>query len=174
MSDLELLSPGVDPPRRLNVVVEIPRGGQAKYEYDSATGLFRLDRVLYASVHYPGAYGFIPGTRAGDGDPVDILVMGAIESFTGALWEARPVAMLKMRDEKGEDEKVLAVPIADPRYLEVREIEQVPPHFLREVEHFFRIYKELEGTRVETFGWAGRVETERYVMDCIVPRPAAG
>ncbi|MEX2372413.1 MAG: inorganic diphosphatase [Dehalococcoidia bacterium] len=168
--DLHDLAPGVDAPRRLNAIVEIPRGGQAKYEYDPAMGLFRLDRVLFSAVHYPGHYGFVPGTRAGDGDPVDVLVQGAFESFTGALIEVRPVGMLRMRDEKGDDEKVLCVPVADPRYREVTEVAHVAPHFLREVEHFFRIYKDLEGLAVTTLGWEPRGIAEQYVLDSILPR----
>jgi len=168
MTDLYRLPAGSQPPKRLNAIVEIQRGGQAKYEYNPETGLFELDRVLYSAVHYPGHYGFIPSTRAGDGDPVDVVVWGAFESFTGALIQVRPVGMLRMRDEKGDDEKVLAVSIADPRYHEVTEIAHVASHFLREVEHFFRIYKDLEGQTVTTLGWEPRGAAEQYVMDCIV------
>jgi len=167
MPDLYHLPPGPVPPKRLNAIVEIPRGGQAKYEYDATLGLFRLDRVLFSSVHYPGHYGFIPSTRAGDGDPVDVLVWGSFESHTGALVEVRPVGMLRMRDEKGDDEKVLCVATADPRYAEVQELPHVPPHFLREVEHFFRIYKDLEGAVVTTLGWEARGVAEQYVLDAI-------
>jgi len=167
--DLYSIPPGEDPPRRLNAIVEIPRGGQAKYEYDAEFQLFRLDRVLYSSVHYPGHYGFVPSTKAGDGDPVDILIWGSFESFTGALVDVRPVGMLRMRDEKGDDEKVLTGPVADPRYREVGEIGHVPPHFLREVEHFFRVYKELEGHAVTTLGWEPRGIAEQYVLDSILP-----
>jgi len=167
VNDLYCLPAGNDPPFRLNAIVEIARGGQSKYEYDHDTGLFRLDRVLYSSVHYPGHYGFIPGTKAGDGDPVDVLVHGAFESFTGALVDVRPVGMLRMRDEKGDDEKVLCVPVADPRYREFTEIGHVASHFLREVEHFFRIYKDLEGAQVTTLGWEPRGVAEQYVMDSL-------
>lgn len=167
MTDLYHLPPGATPPKRLNAIVEIPRGGQAKYEYDTALGLFRLDRVLYSSVHYPGHYGFVPSTRAGDGDPVDVLVWGNFESHTGALIEVRPVGMLRMRDEKGDDEKVLCVATRDPRYAEVQELPHVSPHFLREVEHFFRIYKDLEGAQVTTLGWEARGVAEQYVLDSI-------
>ncbi|MEX2376248.1 MAG: inorganic diphosphatase [Dehalococcoidia bacterium] len=168
MIDLYRMAAGTAPPERLNAIIEIQRGGQAKYEYDPETGLFRLDRVLYSAVHYPGHYGFVPSTRAGDGDPVDVLVWGAFESFTGALIEVRPVGMLRMRDEKGDDEKVLAVSVTDPRYHEVTEIAHVASHFLREVEHFFRIYKDLEGQTVTTLGWEPRGVAEQYVMDSIV------
>jgi inorganic pyrophosphatase len=166
MSNLYQLPTGANPPKRLNAVIEIPRGGQSKYEYDPGLGLFRLDRVLFSSVHYPGHYGFVPSTKAGDNDPVDILVWGAFESFTGALIDVRPVGMLRMTDEKGDDEKVLAVPVADPRYREVTEIAHVPSHFLQEVEHFFHIYKDLEGQVVTTLGWEPRGVAEQYVMDC--------
>jgi len=168
VADLYRLPVGSDPPRRLNAIVEIARGGQSKYEYDHEAGLFRLDRVLYSAVHYPGHYGFVPSTRAGDGDPVDVLIWGSFESFTGALVEVRPIGMLRMRDEKGDDEKVLVVPVADPRYHQVAEIAHVPSHFLREVEHFFRTYKELEGHAVTTLGWEPRGVAEEYVVDSIV------
>ncbi len=166
MSNLYQLPAGIAPPKRLNAVVEIPRGGQSKYEYDPKMGLFRLDRVLFSSVHYPGHYGFVPSTKAGDGDPVDILIWGAFESFTGAVVDARPVGMLRMTDEKGDDEKVLAVPVADPRYREVTEIAHVASHFLQEVEHFFRIYKDLEGQVVNTLGWEPRGVAEQYITEC--------
>ena len=158
--NLTLLPPGPDPPRVVYAIVEIAKGGRNKYEYDPKLGLFRLDRVLYSSVHYPAAYGFIPGTRAEDGDPMDILVMTNEPTVTGCLIEARPVGLLRMQDEEGRDEKVLAVPIIDPFFNEIQELDHVAPHFLREVEHFFDIYKELEGKRVETLGWESRNAAE--------------
>jgi inorganic pyrophosphatase len=165
--NLTLLPPGPNPPQVVYAVIEIPRGGRNKYEYDPQLGLFRLDRVLYSAVHYPAAYGFIPGTRAEDGDPVDILVMVSEPTFTGCLLEARPVGLFRMRDEKGEDEKILAVPLADPHYNEVQNLSDVPPHFLHEVEHFFRIYKDLEGKRVETFGWDRREAAHNIIRTAI-------
>ncbi|MEJ2430567.1 MAG: inorganic diphosphatase [Deltaproteobacteria bacterium] len=154
--NLYKLPPGGDPPHIVNAVIEIPRGGHHKYEYDPELELFTLDRVLYSAVHYPADYGFIPGTVAEDGDPVDILVITGEPSFTGCLIEARPVGLFRMRDEKGDDEKILSVPVADPHHNEIRQLSQVRPHFLREVEHFFHIYKELEGKTVETLGWEDR------------------
>ena len=151
--NLYQLPPGPDPPHIVNAIIEISRGGHNKYEYDPKLGLFKLDRVLYSAVHYPAAYGFIPGTIAEDGDPVDILVITGEPTFTGCLVEARPVGLFLMRDEKGEDEKILSVPVADPNHNEIQELSQVRAHFLREVEHFFHIYKELEGKTVETLGW---------------------
>jgi inorganic pyrophosphatase len=119
------LPPGPNPPEVVNVIVEIPRGGRNKYEYDPKLGLFRLDRVLYSAVQYPTAYGFIPGTQGHDKDPLDILVMTTESTFTGCLIEARPVRLLRMRDEKGDDEKILSVPVADPRHKEIEDISQM-------------------------------------------------
>jgi len=154
--NLYTLPPGPDPPHIVHAIIEISRGGHNKYEYDPELGLFKLDRVLYSAVHYPAAYGFIPGTHAEDGDPVDILVMTGEPTFTGCLIEARPVGIFRMRDEKGDDEKILSVPVADPHHNEIQDLAQVRAHFLREIEHFFHIYKELEGKKVETLGWEDR------------------
>ncbi len=147
------LPPGSNPPAVVNAIVEIPRGGKNKYEYDPTLEVFRLDRVLHSPVHYPTAYGFVPGTRGDDGDPLDILVLTTEPTFTGCLIQSRPIGILNMQDEKGRDEKILAVPTADPRFSEFTDLSHVAPHFLREIEHFFTIYKDLEGKPVETFGW---------------------
>ena len=162
--DLHHLPVGPRPPQVVHAIIEIPRGGSNKFEYDPALGVFRLDRVLYSAVHYPAAYGFIPSTLADDGDAVDILVLTTEPTFTGALIEARPVAVLLMRDEAGEDEKVLAVPVVDPRFDQLTELDHVPPHLLREIEHFFHVYKDLEGKPVETFGWQDRAHAEALIM----------
>jgi inorganic pyrophosphatase len=164
------LPAGPQPPQIVLAVIEIPRGSQNKYEYDVNLELFRLERVLYSAVHYPAAYGFIPSTLAGDGDAVDILVMMSNEAFTGCIVDARPVGLFRMRDEKGDDEKVLAVPTVDPRYADIHELDDVPSHFLDEVEHFFRVYKDLEGTRVETFGWEPRAVAEDYIASALLKR----
>jgi inorganic pyrophosphatase len=168
--NLTQLPSGPQPPQVVYAVIEIPRGGRNKYEYDATLEIFRLDRVLYSAVHYPAAYGFIPSTQAADGDPVDILVMTSEPTFTGCLIEVRPVGLFHMQDEAGADEKVLSVPTIDPHYHEVRELAQVSPHFLREVEHFFRIYKELEGKPVETLGWEGRTAAEQAIQACLKAR----
>jgi inorganic pyrophosphatase len=154
--NLIALPPGPDPPRRVNAIIEIQQGGSNKYEYDKELNLFRLDRVLYSAVHYPMGYGFIPGTLANDGDPLDILVMTRLPTFTGCIIEARPVGVFRMNDEKGEDEKILSVPTVDPRFSEILTLDHMRPHRLREIEHFFRIYKELEGKAVEILGWEDR------------------
>jgi inorganic pyrophosphatase len=157
-SNLIDLPAGPNPPYLLNAIVEIQQDGSNKYEYDKELGLFRLDRVLYSAVHYPMAYGFIPSTLADDGDPLDILVMTRSPTFTGCLIEAKPIGLFRMHDEKGEDEKILAVPTVDPRFSEMDSLADMRPHRLREVEHFFSIYKDLEDKKVEIIGWEDRGE----------------
>jgi inorganic pyrophosphatase len=161
------------------MIVEIPRNSSNKYEYDAALGLFRMDRTLYSPMHYPGDYGFIPGTLAEDGDPMDVLTMVATPTFTGCLILVRPVGMLDMVDQNEPDKKVLAVPLRDPRYDQIHTIDQVFPHVLREIEHFFTIYKELEGKKTEMRGWRGpreareaiRASRERYMALNHEPQP---
>jgi inorganic pyrophosphatase len=145
-------------PDVIEVVVEIPRGSRNKVEFDEAGGVFRLDRVLSSAVFYNFDYGYIRGTRAGDGDHDDALVLLDEPTFTGCHVWARPVGGLAMRDEKGEDFKVLCVAIGDPLYHHVHELDDVSPHRLREIEHFFETYKLLEDKRVEVFGWRSRGE----------------
>jgi inorganic pyrophosphatase len=149
------LDPGPDCPELVRMIVEIPKNSSNKYEYDGTLGLFRLDRALYSPMHYPGDYGFVPGTLAGDGDPFDVLVLVAEPSFPGCMITVRPVGILDMVDDNEPDQNVLAVPTRDPRYDEIHTINQVFPHVLREIEHFFTIYKELEGKRTTMSGWRG-------------------
>ena len=146
--------------------IEIPRGSRNKYEYDEATGAFRLDRVLYSSVHYPTDYGFIPDTLAEDGDHLDILVLVQEPTFPGCLIDARPIGGLDMADEKGSDFKVLAVPVGDPRYAHVSTLEDLGEHWLREIETFFATYKLLEPKQTEVLGWHGIEETRRVIDRC--------
>lgn len=135
------------------MVVEIGKNSANKYEYDPHLRLFRLDRTLYSPMHFPGDYGFIPGTIAEDEEPIDVLVLVEQPSFPGCLIRVRPVGMLDMLEESAYDHKILAVPEASPRYEQVQSLEDVPPHVLAEVQHFFEIYKELEGKTVEMKGW---------------------
>ncbi|HEX7051564.1 MAG TPA: inorganic diphosphatase [Longimicrobiales bacterium] len=150
------LPSGTRPPQELNAIIEIPRGSRNKYELDKETGLFRFDRLLYSAVYYPGDYGFIPRTLADDDDPLDVLVLVTVPTFPGCFMEVRPVGAFEMRDEKGLDEKILAVPVRDPLYDEYHELDDVASHYLREVRHFFAIYKELEGVRTSILGWQDR------------------
>jgi inorganic pyrophosphatase len=160
------IDPGADSPEIVRAIIEIPKNSANKYEYDGNLGLFRLDRALYSAVHYPGDYGFIPGTLAEDGDPLDILVLVDEPSFTGCMMEARPVGILYMFDQTESDEKILAVPNRNPRFESIHTIDQVFPHTRREIEHFFSIYKELQGVRTEMRGWGGPREARRAITDC--------
>jgi len=155
---------GPNPPDELNAVIEIPRGSRNKYELDKETGLFRFDRLLYSAVYYPGDYGFIPRTLADDDDPLDVLVMVTVPTFPGCLMTVRPLGVFEMRDEKGLDEKILAVPVHDPLYLEFHELDDVASHYLREVEHFFAIYKDLEGVETTVQGWKGGSRAREIIL----------
>jgi len=147
------LPPGPHPPEEVTALIEIPRGSRNKYELDKEHGLLKLDRVLYSAVHYPGDYGFIPRTLHEDGDPLDILVRINEPTFPGCLIDARPIGVLKMLDRGEPDDKILAVPSHDPQHGEYFDIADLPAHYLKEVEHFFLIYKDLEGKRMEIRGW---------------------
>jgi inorganic pyrophosphatase len=162
------LPPGRHPPEEVTAVIEIPSGSRNKYELDKSSGLMRLDRVLYSAVHYPGDYGFIPRTLHEDGDPCDILVLLNEPTFPGCQIDARPIGVLRMLDRGEPDDKILAVPSNDPYYGEYFDIADIPQHYLKEVEHFFRIYKDLEGRRVQTVGWEKSERAMRVIMDSIV------
>lgn len=161
------LSPGRNPPEEVTAVVEIPFGSRNKYELDKATGLMKLDRVLYSAVHYPGDYGFIPRTLHEDGDPLDVLVMVKEETFPGCMIDVRPLGVLQMRDRGEPDDKILAVPCHDPYYHEYFDIADLSQHYLKEVEHFFHIYKDLEGRRVEIIGWEKSEVAARVINESI-------
>lgn len=142
-------------PEVIYVVVEIPKRSRNKFEYNKA-GFIELDRVLYSSLHYPGDYGFIPRTYYDDGDPLDVLVMTDEPTFPGCVIEARPLGIFRMLDGALHDDKILAVPATDPLFNEYKSLEDVPPHFLQEVSHFFSVYKDLQHIRVEALNWEGR------------------
>lgn len=143
----------------VEAIVEIPRGSRNKYEMDHGTKDIRLDRVLFSSVHYPTDYGFIPGTVSGDGDPLDVLVIVEEPTFPGCRVVVRPIGVLVMEDEKGLDEKLLAVPVADPRFDGIDDIGDLQPHWLSEIENFFAVYKDLEiGKVTRVGGWKKAAE----------------
>jgi inorganic pyrophosphatase len=167
MRDYMMIPPGTGEPSVANMIVEIPKGRRTKFEIDKTTGLIKMDRYLYSSTMYPGDYGFIPQTLAEDGDPSDILVMVNEPTFSGCLIEARVVGLFKMRDKGQNDYKLLAVPHKDPLFGELQRLEDVPQHFLREVEHFFSSYKQLEGATVEPLGWASHEEGANEVRASI-------
>jgi inorganic pyrophosphatase len=159
------MDPGPECPEIVRMIVEIPKNSANKYEYDAKLGVFRLDRALYSPMHYPGDYGFIPGTLAADGDPMDVLVLVEEPSFPGCLIEVRPVGILEMTDQEEHDQKILAVPNRNPRYDQVHTMDQIFRHVRREIEHFFTIYKELEGRTTETQGWGGPREARKAIVD---------
>ena len=141
----------------LDVVIEIPRGSRNKYEYDHEHHIIRLDRRLFSATVYPADYGFVPDTLAEDGDPLDVLVLLEDPTFPGCWVRVRPIGVFWMEDEKGPDAKVLCVPEHDPGYQSVHDLEDLPPHLLDEIHHFFDVYKMLEpGKATTTRGYAGR------------------
>ena len=166
MTKLYDLDPGKESPEIVRMIVEIPQHSANKYEYDGELGVFRLDRALYSPIHYPGDYGFIPGTLADDDDPLDVLVLVQQPSFPGVMIEVRPVGLLNMVDENERDQKILAVPNRDPRYDQVHTMDQIFSHVKREIEHFFAIYKELEGRVTQMQGWDGPREARKAIMEC--------
>src|SRR5437667_2422323 len=153
MTNYLALPTGDGAPAEVNAVIEIPRGDTNKYEYDKQLHVFRLDRNLYSPVHYPGDYGFIPSTLSDDGDPLDVLVLVDAPRFTGCVMTVRPIGMLRMVDQGKKDEKILAVGTNNPIYKDVREYNELYPHLMREIEHFFTIYKELEAKSTKIAGW---------------------
>jgi inorganic pyrophosphatase len=142
-----------DAPEKINVIVEIPKGSQNKYEYDKENNIFKLDRVLFSPIHYPGDYGIIPQTLAKDGDPLDALVLVTYPTYPSTLIEARPIGILKMIDSGEEDDKILCVPINDIRLSNLRDINDVQKPILNEIAHFFEVYKHLESKKAEIIGW---------------------
>jgi len=159
------LNPGPDCPKLVRLIVEIPKNSTNKYEYDHTLGVFRLDRALYSPVHYPGDYGFIPGTLSSDGDPLDVVALVEEPSFPGCMIEVRPIGVLNMIDQEKKDQKILAVPNRNPRYDQVQKLDQIFPHVRREIEHFFTIYKELEGRATSTLGWADAAEARGVIQE---------
>ncbi|MEI7554688.1 inorganic diphosphatase [Candidatus Chlorohelix sp.] len=150
----------------IEVIIEIPTGSRNKYEYDKERKLFKLDRVLFSSVHYPADYGYIDQTLALDGDPLDALVIMDFPTFPGCVIDTRPIGILGMQDEQGQDEKILAVPTKDPRYRHITKLEHLGPHWLREIENFFATYKALEDKWTELLGWYDETKAWEVIVEC--------
>lgn len=147
----------------LDIMIEIQKGSRNKYEFDKKRKMIRFDRTLFSAVHYPMDYGFILNTLAEDEDPLDAMVLLWEPTFPGCLIEAKPLGAFKMWDEKGPDEKVLCVPIHDPVWNYIETLEEVPPHLLKEIEHFFSVYKVLEKKKTGAEGWVGIEETLKII-----------
>jgi inorganic pyrophosphatase len=151
MNLLHDIAPGTQ--EEMNVVVEIPRGSQNKYEIDKETGMIALDRVLHTAQTYPFDYGFVPQTLWDDGDALDVILLTTNPLLPGILVKARPIAMLPMIDGGDKDEKILAVPANDPRFKNVKDMQDVNEHMLKEFSHFFMTYKQLQGKEVTLEDW---------------------
>jgi inorganic pyrophosphatase len=147
----------------IDVFIEIPQGSRNKYEYDHASHAIRLDRVLHSSVHYPSDYGFIPNTLSEDGDPLDVLVLVYEPTFSGCIVPVRPIGVLRMNDDKGYDEKILAVPAGDPRFDDIFDLINLHEHWLREIENFFATYKLLEEKNTELHGWENAQSAQQVI-----------
>jgi len=159
----------VSKPDTIDAFIEIPANSSNKYEYDDELGAFRLSRVMFPSVRYPVNYGFVPGTRAGDGDRLDIMVLSDEPILRGTVLAVRPVAVLCMSDQKGQDEKILAVPGDDPHFDSVRECRDIPPNRLHAVELFFRLYRLPDSQEeVQIDGWEAADEAWRLIRECAV------
>ncbi|MGB3201280.1 MAG: inorganic diphosphatase [Nodosilinea sp.] len=159
--------PAQPEPGLINVLVEITGGSKNKYEFDKALNAFILDRVLFSSVKYPYDYGFVPNTLADDGDPLDGMVLMDEPTFPGCVIAARPIGMLEMIDGGDRDEKILCVPAEDPRYANVKSLDDVAPHRLDEIAEFFRSYKNLEKKVTEILGWQNVDKVAALVDQCV-------
>ncbi|CAG0942827.1 inorganic pyrophosphatase [Anaerolineae bacterium] len=161
------LPTGSDAPNVVNVVVEIPKGSRNKLKYDLATGVIQLDRVLPSPLRYPGDYGLIPQTLFDDGGPLDILVMVTEPTFSGCVIQAQPIGVFQMTDQDKADDKILAVPVSDPAFNECRDIADIPAHLLKEIAHFFEVYKDMEGGRVKTAGWDNSARAKARIAKAV-------
>ncbi len=163
---VEVLSIGDDAPEEVNVFVENPRGSVNKYEYDEGMGAIVLDRVLHSPFIFPADYGFIPQTAAEDGDPLDVFVLTDSPVYPGIVEPVRPIGVLDMEDEKGQDEKILAVPRKNPRYAEVSNLEDASRHILNEISHFLEEYKKLEGEKwTEVRDWHNKEKAHQLITE---------
>ena len=168
---IENIPLGADPPWDINVIIEVPFGREpVKYEMDKKSGALYVDRVMHTSMRYPCNYGFIPHTLSEDGDPIDILVASPVEFLSGCIVRCRPVGVLNMVDEKGTDEKILAVPVdaLNPYYKEVKQYSDLPKMLLNQISHFFAHYKDLEsGKWVELEGWESAEQAAELIVKSI-------
>jgi len=168
---IDAVSTGADPPHEVNVIVEVPVGGEPiKYEMDKKAGTLVVDRFLYTSMRYPGNYGFMPHTLSGDGDPLDVLIANQRGIVPGAIVAVRPIGVLKMQDEAGVNEKIIAVPVSrlTRRYEQVQDYTQLPDITIKQIEHFFEHYKDLEDFKwVKALGWGDVNEAKRIILESI-------
>ena len=168
---IEAIPLGSNPPHDVNVIIEVPVGGEPiKYEMDKDAGTMVVDRFLYTPMRYPGNYGFVPHTLSDDGDPIDVLIPNQRPIMPGAVMSCRPIGVLKMEDESGEDEKIIAVPSdhLTKRYADVKGYTDLPAITLHQIEHFFEHYKDLEDDKwVKIAGWGDAGEAQQMIVDAI-------
>lgn len=153
--------------KSFDVLIEIPKGSRNKYEYDFQLKKIRYDRMLFSSMMYPADYGFIPETLALDGDPLDVLVLVTEPTFPGCVMEVKPIGVFHMADEKGPDEKIICVPVSDPVWNQLNDLSDMNPHLLKEIEHFFQVYKDLENKKVDVEGWGDAQEAREIIDKCV-------
>ncbi|HMM15607.1 MAG TPA: inorganic diphosphatase [Parvibaculum sp.] len=174
---IEAIPVGKNPPHDINVIIEVPHGGYpVKYEMDKASGTLFVDRFMHTAMQYPANYGFVPHTLSDDGDPVDVLVVSRIPVVPGAVVRVRPIGVLMMHDEAGQDEKLLAVPVEklNPYYKNVKSYTDLPEILIQRIAHFFEHYKDLEeGKWVRIEGWQGPEEAEKIILKAIEAAKAA-
>ncbi len=161
------LPAGENYPDEFNVVVEIPRGSRNKYEYSEDLDVIKLDRVYYTAMTPPFEYGFIPQTRSADGDHLDVVLVMGTSVAPGIVVEARAIGVIKMIDNGEEDEKIVAVPVKDPRFVHVATVEDLSGYFTKEVQHYFEHYKDLENKRVEITGWGDKEEAIKVLKQSL-------
>ncbi len=156
-----------DKKHSFDVLIEIPRGSRNKYEYDFDLKRMRFDRMLFSSMMYPADYGFIPETLALDGDPLDVLVLITEPTFPGCVIEVKPIGVFHMADDKGPDEKIICVPVSDPIWNNLNDLSDMNPHLVKEIEHFFQVYKDLENKQVDVEGWGDVNEAREIISKCV-------
>jgi inorganic pyrophosphatase len=150
-----------------DVLIEIPKGSRNKYEFDFDLQKIRFDRMLFSSMMYPGDYGFVPETLALDKDPLDVLVLGHQPTYPMVVMEVKPIGVFHMADEKGPDEKIICVPVSDPIWSNKEDVSDLNPHRLKEIEHFFQVYKDLEEKKVDVGGWGNAEEAREIYAKCV-------
>lgn len=161
------IDPELITPKSFSALIEIPKGSSCKYELDKATGLLRLDRMLYTSTHYPANYGFIPRTYADDGDPLDVLVIGIDPIFPMTLVQVYPIGVMRMIDDGKLDDKIIAIAARDPNYNDITSINDLPKHIFDEIMHFFTVYKQLENKQTAVRELFGPAEAEQIIQEAI-------